>query len=209
MRLASALRASVMSDISASFSPLASFFVESLRDESTYLLVLRERERAAVALLRLVASAESTEHVGASEVKGRVPLQGACGPCLRQELQTFGRCHREGDGDGAIQLDDGRALVAKKLLVEDGDLPPVRLCGLRCFGVHRRNRTLDLVRPWTPHAERLFDEPKALFDVRAFPAGAILVLEQHQFAGVTGTRLAPRIVEQHERKQAEGFRLVG
>jgi hypothetical protein len=129
---------------------LASILVQSPLDESTHLLVLRDRKRAAVALLRLVAAAESTEHVGASEVKRFVLLQGARSLDARQQLQTVGGGRRERDSDRAIQLDYGRALVAKQLLVEDDDLPPVRLRRRRRFGVHGRNCSLDLVRAWTP-----------------------------------------------------------
>src|SRR5262249_28034398 len=50
---------------------------EPLLDEPTNLLVVSEHQRTPVALPRLVGAAEAAEHVGPSQMKGGVPLQGA------------------------------------------------------------------------------------------------------------------------------------
>ena len=52
-------------------------------------------------------------------------------------------------------------------------------------------------------------ELPALVDPGPVPARAVLVLEQDELAVRARPRLPPRVVEQHEREQAEGLRLVG
>ncbi len=45
-------------------------------------------------------------------------------------------------------------------------------------------------------------EREAIGDLAPIPLRAVLLVEQHQLAVGTGTRGAPRIVEQHQRQQA-------
>src|SRR5262245_39907342 len=72
----------------------------------------------------------------------------------------------------------------------------------------RRNRALDLIGTRPPHAKHLLDEPNALLNLPAFPLGPILILEEYQIAIFADTRLASRVVEQHECQQAHGLGLV-
>lgn len=67
-----------MTDVSYPTNLLsASVVVQPLLDEPTNLLVLSERQRAPVPLPRLVAAAEPTKHIGASEVERCVLLRAA------------------------------------------------------------------------------------------------------------------------------------
>src|SRR5215468_11127435 len=72
----------------------------------------------------------------------------------------------------------------------------------------RRNRALDLIGTRPPHPKRQLDEPNALINLRAFPFGPILIIEEYQIAIFADTRLTPRVVEQHECQQAHGLGLV-
>src|SRR5262245_20180005 len=169
----------------------ASAVVRPLLDEPANPLVLSERQRAPVALPRFVAAAEPTKQIGASKVERRVLLQGAATLDALEQFQGLDRADREGDGHGPIQLDDGRAFVPQQLIVQDGNLAPIRVRRGRCFRMDRRDRTLDLVGAGPPHAERLLDEPNALLDLGSLPSRPILILEQHEIALVADARLAP------------------
>ena len=75
--------------------------------------------------------------------------------------------------------------------------------------VERRDRRLDLVRPGPAHPQRAIQERLALVDLGAVPAAAVLVLEEHELAVRPGPRVAPRVVQEHQREQAERLGLVG
>src|SRR5262245_16684948 len=177
-------------------------------DEATNLLIWSEEQCTLAALHGLVVAAEPAKHIGASEVKRRVVFQCAAAVDVLEQRKALDWAYREGDGNGPIQLDDGRALVVQELFVQDGNLPPIRVRGRRCLGMNRRNRTLNLIGTWPPHPKGTLDVPNALVDLRAVPLVPILILEKHQIAFVADARLAPRVVEQHERQQADGLGLV-
>src|SRR5215471_4643571 len=179
------------SDQGQDLALLSASAVQPQLDEPTNLLVLSERERAPVTSLCFVAAAEATKHVSASEVERRVLFQGPGALDALEECQALDRAYREGDGNGPIQLDDGRAFVVQELIVQDSNLAPICVRCSRCLSMDRGDRALDLIGAGPPHAERLFYEPNALLDLRAFPFGPILILEQHQVALVANARLAP------------------
>src|SRR5262250_1847299 len=79
-----------------------------------------------------------------------------------------------------LQLDDRGPYVAQELVVQDGNLAPIRLRRGRCFGVHCRDRALDLIRARSPQAKGLLDEPYPFLDLGAIPLGPVLIPEQYQ-----------------------------
>src|SRR5262249_52779622 len=153
---------------------------EPLLDEPTNLLVVSEHQRTPVALPRLVGAAEAAEHVGPSQMKGGVPLQGAGARDALEQVETLVWADRERDGNRPIQLDDGRAFVTEELAVQASNLGPVRTRRGRGLGVHGSYRGLDLIGAGPPHEEGSLEEPKALLDLRPFPPGPILIFEQNQ-----------------------------
>ena len=72
-----------------------------------------------------------------------------------------------------------------------------------------RDRRLELVRPDPPHPHRPVEQLPPLVDPGPVPARAVLVLEQHELAARPRPRLAPRVVEEHQRQQPEDLGLVG
>ena len=84
-------------------------------------------------------------------------------------------------------------------IVELRDLLPVGVLGARRLGVHGRDRSLERIGPRRRGAQRFLDERAPFVELRAIPARSILMREQHQLARRVHPRLAPRIVQQHER----------
>src|SRR5215831_17471158 len=125
-----------------------------------------------------------------------------------KQRKALARAYRERDGNRPIELDDGRALVAQELFVQDCNLPPIRVRRRRCFGMNRRNSGLNLIRPWPPHVKGTLDEPNALLNLTAVPLVPILILKKHEIAFVANASIAPRVVEQHERQQGERLGLA-
>src|SRR5262249_54558011 len=137
-----------------------------------------------MALQGLIAVAKPTKHIGSREVERRVLFQRPGTLDILQQRKALDWAQREGDGSGPIQLDDGRALVAQELFVQDCNLLPIRVRWCRCFGMNRRNSALDLIRTWPPHPKGTLDEPNALCNLTAAPLLPILILQKHQFAFV-------------------------
>src|SRR5262249_41781536 len=133
--------------------------LQALLDEPPDLLVLDAWQRVAVGLERLVVAAEPAKHVGACEVERQGGFEDPRALDAVQELEGLGWAGSERDGHGAIQLDDGRLLVAEQLIVQHAYLPPIRGRRGRSLGMDGRDRTLDLIRSRPTHAERLLDEP--------------------------------------------------
>ena len=112
---------------------------------------------------------------------------------------------RHRDGHGAVQLDHGRRRQLAEPLVERRNLRPV---GLR-LQVERRDRGLELVRPGTAQRQRPVEHGATLLDPLGVPQRAILVVEQHELARGVEPRSPARVVQQHQREQAEHLGLVG
>ena len=72
-----------------------------------------------------------------------------------------------------------------------------------CADVLGRDRRLERVRPGRVDAPQ---NAPALLDPARIPQRAVLVVEQHEL--LASARLAPRILEEHQRKQAEHLGLV-
>ena len=72
----------------------------------------------------------------------------------------------------------------------------------------RGDRGLELVPTAGAAAKGRLDERPALLDLVGVPAGAILVLEQDETAGLVESGLAAGVVQQHQGEQAEDLRLV-
>ena len=62
----------------------------------------------------------------------------------------------------------------------------------------RRDGRVQRICAEAPRLQRAFDQRFCFGDLRAIPARAILVFEQHQFTGRRGARLTPRFVQQHQ-----------
>ena len=71
--------------------------------------------------------------------------------------------------------------------------------------MQRRDRGLQRERTG-PAAQRGFDQRQRFGDLLLVPARAILLFEHDEIAGGVGPRVAPRIVQQHQRHERGGFR---
>src|SRR5262249_62058222 len=128
----------------------------------------------------------------------RVMFQRAGAFDVLKQRKALDRAYREGDGNGPIELDDGRALIAQELFVQDCNLPPIRVRRRRCFGMNRRNRALNLIGSWPPHVKGALDEPNALLNLTAVPLFPILILKKHEIPFVANASIRPRVGEQPE-----------
>ena len=126
------------------------------------------------------------------------------------QVQPLRRAVRHRHRDRLVQRHHRAGLDAAELGVEQRDLAPVGRAGPRRLRVDRGDRRLERVRARRPpQRERAVDERQRLADHRAVPALAILLLEQHEVAVRADPRLAPRVVEEHQREQPGRLRLVG
>ncbi len=166
--------------------------------------VLGGVDRGVVGVLRLSASTEPAQQVGAGGVP-RVVL-GERQPVDQREGDL--RAVQLGDGDRAVEGDDRRRVEPGQLVVQRDHLRPVRVGRGRRVGVHGVDRGEDLVATGSVDREALADQVVALGDQGAVPAGAVLLVERDQLP-VAHPGLAPRLDEHHQREQAGHLRLVG
>ena len=75
--------------------------------------------------------------------------------------------------------------------------------------MHRGDRGLQCIRPGQPRGERALDEREPALDLLPIPARAVLLGEQHHLPLRRRARLAPRVVQQHEREQPVGLAPLG
>jgi hypothetical protein len=87
-------------------------------------------------------------------------------------------------------------------------LTPIRIRGARRLGVERRDRSLKLIHPGATQSQRALEHPPPFAGLRPVPPRPVLIREQDELAAL-GTRLAPRVVEDHQREQPTHLRLVG
>ncbi len=73
----------------------------------------------------------------------------------------------------------------------------------------RGDRRLHLVRTGLPTPQRGVEDSRSLGDRVGVPPGAVLVFEQHQVAGTVDACRSARVVQEHQREQAQGFGFVG
>jgi hypothetical protein len=130
----------------------------------------------------------------------------------RQVLEQFeARCGAFGhrDGDGAIQLHDGRGLESGELSVERCDLAPVGVLGPLRLRMQGRDRSLKLVGARLTQEERAVEERDAAVDQVAVPCRPVLILEQHERSIRADARLGARRLQEQERLESEHLWLVG
>src|SRR5215218_3390063 len=98
-----------------------------------------------------VGAAEAAQQLGAGDVPGVVAVEGE--PV--DGGQADGGAVKLGDGDGAVQLDDGRGGERRELGVQRGDLGPVGVVGGAGGRVHGVDGGLDLVDAGPVHGQAL------------------------------------------------------
>ena len=125
---------------------------------------------------------------------------GRWGPATQAGLGPFGL----GDGDGPVQLHDGRASQAGELLIQCGDLRPVA----RDLGVQRGDGGLQNVGPPATQGERPVELGASSCDLLDVSAGPILIAEQHELA-VAEPGLTTGVVQEHHRQQTTNLGVVG
>ena len=97
----------------------------AIEEELLLARVARERGRALEIRARLVEAAELHEEVAAHRRQEMVVLEGRLGGERIDESQPFRRAESHGDGDRAIQLDDGGRRDLRERVVERRDARPV------------------------------------------------------------------------------------
>ena len=102
-----------------------------------------------------------------------------------------------GDGDGAIQGNDGRRLKAGEDIVEREDLAPIGIFGACGAAMQRGDRGLYGIGRGSA-LQRFFDQGQGFGDLCVIPARAILLFQRDQVAGVIEARVAAGIVKQHQ-----------
>ena len=117
------------------------------------------------------------------------------------------RGHR--DGDGAVQLDDGRRRAPGQDAVQLRDARPVRLLGRPRARVTGRDRALERVRA-VGAPERLGPRQRRqpAPDEQRIPARAVLVEQQDRLSRRPRARARARRLDLHQRDEAVHLRLV-
>ena len=96
-----------------------------------------------------------------------------------------------------------------QLAVELGDLRPIGPLEARRARVQGGDRRLQLVGPGPPQPQRAVEQAQALGDRVRVPARAVLVGRGRRLARRAGAGRPPRVVQQHQRQQAEHLGVVG
>ena len=110
------------------------------------------------------------------------------------------------DGRGPVELHHGRIFDAQQHVVKSHDLPPVGRRGGCGFGVDGGDCGLQRVRPKSSRSQGPFHQCGPLANLFVIPQGAVLLVEQQQFAIGGSPRGTPGIVQQHQAQQPDGFR---
>ena len=93
-------------------------------------------------------------------------------------------------------------------VVERDDLPPVGFSTLAASACTAAMAACSVYAPKRRDCSARSISDCAFGDLLAIPARAVLIFEQHQFAGRSGARFAPRFVQQHQRQQTERLCIV-
>ena len=170
-------------------------------------LVADQRQRAPIRLGGLRVAPQPALQLGARGGEQVIAVELAALVELIHELETALERTRHRDRHRAVERDHRRGMHARQDPVERGDLNPVGVGGRARLGVHRRDRRLEHVRAGRPAAlaQGGLDQGRAFLDLRAVPARAVLLGEQHDVARSVQPGLAPRVVEQHEGEEALGL----
>src|SRR5689334_22375661 len=185
----------------ASRSGMWTFYQPRL-EEGPLDLRRREIERSPVRGVGLVPAPEPAEQVGAGRVEEVVVVE-ALDRLDEPESLLEPVC--EGDGDGAVQLDDGGGREVEKPRVEEGNLRPVD----RLVGVERGDCRLQLVGARDAECKRAVERCAALLDLGVIPERAILILEEHKLAFGGDAGVSPRVLEEQQRVKPVRLGLVG
>ena len=132
----------------------------------------------------------------------RIAVQRAAAGEAIDQREAHRRAIHHRDGDGQIELHDGRRVDRGEQAIQGHDPWPVRGIPRRRLVVNGCDGRLQSVRTDRSVGRAGRDEPEALVDAGSIPATAILVLEQHQLPIQPDPRSTPRVAEQHERQQA-------
>ena len=97
--------------------------------------------------------------------------------------------------------------MPQQQVVEPDDLRPVGRGRFRGPGVDGSDCRLHRIRAHAAGVERAADQPRAFRDLGLVPERSVLVIEQDHFSLGGDAGRPPRVVQQHQREQAEGFGL--
>ncbi len=125
------------------------------------------------------------------------------------ELEARRRPVGHGHGDRPVQLHHGRGREARQLIVERGDVHPVRVCRGRGARVTGGDRRLQEVRS-TRLTERLAarQRQQSAMNEQPVPDCAVLLHEQHRLAVRPGARADAGRLDFHQRHESVNFRLA-
>ncbi len=94
-------------------------------------------------------------------------------------------------------------------VVQVGDQRPFGVGGYVRGGVATRDRGLDQVRPPLAAPRRSIEQADSFGDLGLVPARTVLIFQRDQVAGLGHAAGSPGVMEQHEREQRLGLRLIG
>ena len=107
-----------------------------------------------------------------------------------------------------VELDDWRVAVATQFGIQPRDLRPVGCVGAGGAGVKRADRGLELVGADLAHVKGFLYQRQPFLNRPLIPLPTILLAEHDQLAGRTNAGRAPRMVQQHQAKQAQHLGVV-
>ena len=109
-----------------------------------------------------------------------------------EQREPGARAVDAGEGDRAVECDDGARSDALQHLVQGEDLRPVGRRIRRRLVVHGRDRGLHLIRTDRPGAQGALDQGDALGDLAGIPERAVLLGERDELAGALAGRPGAR-----------------
>ena len=169
-----------------------------------------ELDRPLVRPGRLPWIARAAEQLGMRRVQRLVAGERRVVEERGEHIQPRRRPVRPAHRDGAVDLHHRRRREPPQLAVELGDPRPV--------GLARRSARPCAARRSPPRAGKAPARRRAIARSRAVrplpdpprvPQRAVLVVERHVAAVAVDARAAPRVMQQHQREQAEHLRVVG
>ena len=84
--------------------------------------------------------------------------------------------------DGAVQADDWRGVDGEQIVVEGQDAIPAGVFRALRFGMHRRDRCLDVIAAHAPALGAALEVSEAKGDELSIPQPPILILQEHDLA---------------------------
>ena len=156
-----------------------------------------------------LAVAGQLQQVSPDRVQAVVPGQPVVAVQGGQQLQPGQRPPHHGHGHGVVEGHHRAGRDPLQQLVQDQDLPPVRVLGPRRLVVDGGDGRLELVGAERRPGQRPGDQGDPFGDGAGVPAGPVLLGQGDQAAVGPGPGRPPGVGEQHQRQEPGDLAVLG